>query len=29
MNIYLNYLAEVGGSNYFIQSVQGGVKATF
>jgi uncharacterized protein with beta-barrel porin domain len=29
MAIYLNYLAEIGASDYFIQSVQGGFKASF
>jgi uncharacterized protein with beta-barrel porin domain len=29
MNLYLEYLAEVGGENYFVQSIEGGVKASF
>ena len=29
MSLYLDYLAEYGGSDYFIQSVEGGVKASF
>ena len=29
MNLYLNYLAELGGDDYLIQSVEGGVKASF
>jgi len=29
MSLYLDYLAEIGGSDYFIQSVEGGLKATF
>jgi uncharacterized protein with beta-barrel porin domain len=29
MSIYLNYLAEVGADDYFVQSVQGGLKASF
>jgi len=29
MALYLNYLADVGASNYFAQSVVGGFKARF
>jgi uncharacterized protein YhjY with autotransporter beta-barrel domain len=29
LNLYLNYLAEFGGSDYLVQSIQGGLKATF
>ena len=29
MSLYLDYLAEYGGSDYFIQSVEGGLKASF
>jgi uncharacterized protein with beta-barrel porin domain len=29
MSIYLNYLAEVGANDYFVQSVQGGLRASF
>jgi uncharacterized protein with beta-barrel porin domain len=29
MSIYLNYLAEVGANDYLVQSVQGGLKASF
>ena len=29
MSIYLNYLAEIGASDYLVQSVQGGLKASF
>ena len=29
MALYLDYLAEVGGDDYFVQSVEGGVKASF
>ena len=28
-NFFLNYLAEVGGDDYFVQSAEGGFKATF
>jgi fibronectin-binding autotransporter adhesin len=29
MSMYLNYLAEIGGEDYFVQSVEGGFKASF
>jgi uncharacterized protein with beta-barrel porin domain len=29
MSVYLNYLAELGANDYFVQSVQGGLKASF
>jgi uncharacterized protein with beta-barrel porin domain len=29
MSIYLNYLAEIGADDYLVQSVQGGLKASF
>ena len=29
MNLYLNYLAEIGGEDYFVQSIEGGLKASF
>jgi uncharacterized protein YhjY with autotransporter beta-barrel domain len=29
MSLYLDYLAEVGGDDYFVQSVEGGLKASF
>ncbi len=29
MSLYLNYLAEIDASDYFVQSVEGGLKATF
>jgi len=29
LSFYLNYLAEVGGGDYFVQNVEGGIKASF